>query len=136
MEDGTTLALVVSGLATVFLVAGWLFLRRWTVPATQQGTPTTEETQKEVVAEPGLAQRLRGQMARTREVLQGRFMSITGITPIDFRQAVHDKEFLGGVLDFLLGNETDLLKFCEEYQIDTEQPSIARRLLPGYTNSD
>ena len=70
------------------------------------------------------------------EVLQGRFMSITGITPIDFKQAAHEKEFLGGVLDFLLGNETDLLKFCEEYQIDPEQPSIARRLLPGYTNSD
>ena len=69
------------------------------------------------------------------EVLQGRFMSITGITPTDFREAVHEKEFLGGVLDFLLGNETDLLKFCEEYQIDPEQPSIARRLLPGYTNS-
>ena len=69
------------------------------------------------------------------EVLQGRFMSITGITPIAFSQAVHKKEFLGGVLDFLLGNETDLLKFCEEYQIDPGQPSIARRLLPGYTNS-
>ena len=36
------------------------------------------------------------------EVLQGRFMLITGITPTDFRQAVHEKEFLGGVLDSFL----------------------------------
>ena len=69
------------------------------------------------------------------EVLQGRFMSITGIMPTDLREAVHEKQFLGGVLDFLLGNEVDLLRFCEEYQVDPEQPSIARRLLPGYTNS-
>ena len=69
------------------------------------------------------------------EVLRGRFISITGIMPIDLGEAIHNKEFLGGVLDFLLGNEGDLLRCCEEYQVNPEQPSIARRLLPGYTNS-
>ena len=69
------------------------------------------------------------------EVLQARFISITGIMPTDLREAIHNKDFLGGVLDFLLGNEDDLLRFCEEYQVNPEQPSIARSLLPGNTNS-
>ena len=75
------------------------------------------------------------QFVLANEVLQDRFISITGIMPTDLREAIHNKEFLGGVLDFILGNESDLLRFCEEYQVDPEQPSIARRLLPGYTNN-
>ena len=67
------------------------------------------------------------------EVLQRRFLTITGMSPDDFRDAVHTNDFLGGVLDFLLGNEADLLKFCEETQVDPDQPLKARRLLPGYT---
>ena len=75
------------------------------------------------------------QFVLTDEVLRGRFMSLTGMMPTDFREAVYEKEFLGGVLDFVLGNEVDLLRFCEEHQIDPNQPKIARRLLPGYTNN-
>ena len=67
------------------------------------------------------------------EVLQRRFLSITGMAPDDFRDAVRTSDFLGGVLDFLLGNEADLLRFCEEHQENPDQPLRARRLLPGYT---
>ena len=70
------------------------------------------------------------------EVLQRRFLTITGMAPDDFRDAVHTNDFLWGVLDFLLGNEADLLKFCEEHQVDPDQPLKARLLLPGYTNEN
>ena len=68
------------------------------------------------------------------EVLQNRFVAISGMSPEHFKNAVHNNEFLGGVFDFLLGNEADVLRFCKEYQVDPNQLQIARRLLPGYTN--
>ena len=70
------------------------------------------------------------------EVLRRRFLAITGMSPEDFKDAVRTNDFLGGVLDFLLGNEADLLRFCEEQQVDPNQPLMARRLLPGYTNDN
>ena len=70
------------------------------------------------------------------EVLQRRFLAITGMSPDDFRDAVRTSDFLGGVLDFLLGNEADLLRFCEEHQVDPDRPLMARRLLPGYTKDN
>ena len=41
------------------------------------------------------------------ETLKGRFISITGLAPSDLNEAIYNKEFLGGVLDFILGNEAD-----------------------------
>ena len=67
--------------------------------------------------------------------LKDRFIAITGMAPSDLKEALHKKEFLGGVLDFILGNEVDLLSFCEQYQVNPEQPLIARRLLPGFTDN-
>ena len=67
------------------------------------------------------------------EILKGRFIGITGLAPSDLNEAIYNKEFLGGVLDFILGNEIDLLIFCKEFGIDPEQPAKARRLLPGHT---
>ena len=67
------------------------------------------------------------------ETLKGRFISITGLAPSDLNEAIYNKEFLGGVLDFILGNEADLLTFCKEFGIDPENPAKARRLVPGST---
>ena len=67
------------------------------------------------------------------EDIQNRFLALSGISPKEVKNSIHDNNFLGGVLDFLLSNETDVLRFCEEFQVDPEQPLIARRLLPGNT---
>ena len=39
--------------------------------------------------------------------------------------------FLGGVLDFMLAEETRLLAFCEAACIAPDEPANARRALPG-----
>ena len=70
------------------------------------------------------------------EILQKRFLAISGMMPEGLKEAVHDRVFLGGVLDFILGNEADLYRFCDEYQVELTEPMQARRQLPGYTPND
>lgn len=61
----------------------------------------------------------------------GRFLSMTGIGPMEIRERINDPVFLGGVLDFLLNFEPDLLEFIEFAGVEPEFPRMARRALPG-----
>tara|TARA_B100000315_G_scaffold260363_1_gene321154 strand:+ start:858 stop:1148 length:291 start_codon:yes stop_codon:yes gene_type:complete len=63
--------------------------------------------------------------------LQQGFLATSGIAPEDFKALIDTPDFLGGVLDFLLGNEEQLVKFCEECEIDPSEPARARHALPG-----
>ena len=65
------------------------------------------------------------------ENLQQGFMATSGIAPEDFKALLGSPDFLGGVLDFLLGNEEQLIKFCEEYEINPADPARARHAFPG-----
>jgi len=67
----------------------------------------------------------------TQEKLLDRFMALTGLTPSDLQNGATDPDFLAGVLDFFLANETDLLDFCEAQNIAPEIPAKARLKLPG-----
>ncbi|WP_198148255.1 DUF3572 family protein [Elstera litoralis] len=49
------------------------------------------------------------------------------------RARANDPAFLGGVLDFLLGDEAQLLAFCAETEIAPELPARLRAALPGGT---
>ena len=62
----------------------------------------------------------------------GTLQELTGIEPSQLRARAADPTVLAGVLDYLLGNEADLLAFCSAVGIDPAQPARARRLLPGY----
>jgi hypothetical protein len=42
-----------------------------------------------------------------------RFMALTGIEPRQLREAVNDRAFLSGMLDFLMNHEPSLMAFCE-----------------------
>lgn len=64
-----------------------------------------------------------------REEDLGRFLALSGIDPADLRSLVGDPEFLGGVLDFLLGNEALLLAYAAEAGIPPETVALARRQL-------
>lgn len=59
------------------------------------------------------------------------FFDITGLSPDELRTRASEPEILGGVLDFLLMDETRLLDFCTAADLRPELPGIARKLLPG-----
>ena len=61
--------------------------------------------------------------------LQSEFLSTSGLSPKDIHESIQKTDFLGGVLDFLLGQEADLIRFCEDYKINQEQPKICREAL-------
>ena len=67
------------------------------------------------------------------QVLLDRFLAMSGVTPSQMKSSLTDRNFLIGVLDFLLGNEADVISFCEQKQAPLENPKIAREILAGYS---
>ena len=65
------------------------------------------------------------------ETLFERFLALTGFGAEDIRERVTDPGFLGGVLDFLLGDERLVIAFAEASDLAPEVPMMARRKLPG-----
>lgn len=65
------------------------------------------------------------------EDLLGAFLNASGSSLAELRQRLDDPEFLGFVLDFLLGDEPALLAFCETSGVHPETPLRARAMLPG-----
>jgi len=92
---------------------------------------------------------LRGEMAETLaiEALQfiageadalARFLAASGLGPSTLRRAAADPQFLPGVLDFLLGDESLLVAFATRAAISPERIGQARRALvaaPGGNRS-
>lgn len=63
--------------------------------------------------------------------LRRAFLAQSGLDPAAVRARAAEPEFLAGVLDFLLGDERHLTRFCAAEGIAPERPARARRLLPG-----
>ena len=63
--------------------------------------------------------------------LTGRFLAAAGTGPGELRARAGDPEFLGFVLDFLLGDEAALIAFAADEGIDPDLPLRARAALPG-----
>lgn len=64
--------------------------------------------------------------------LLAEFMAATGVDAPRLRTNATNPEFLAAVLDFLLGDEARLLKFCADAEVDPATPARVRRLLPGW----
>ena len=60
-----------------------------------------------------------------------RFVALTGLSAAEVRARANEAAFLGGVLDFLLGDEALVLAFAEREGLEPEAPLRARSLLPG-----
>ena len=58
-----------------------------------------------------------------------RFLASSGLGPSTLRRAAADPAFLAGVLDFLLGNEPQLVAFAARAGIPPERIGAARRAL-------
>lgn len=61
----------------------------------------------------------------------GAFLGAAGCGPEDLRARAREPEFLGFVLDFLLGDEPSLLAFCDDAGLKYDVPMRARAALPG-----
>jgi hypothetical protein len=64
------------------------------------------------------------------EELRQRFVALTGCGADEIRARIGDPAFLGGVLDFILGDEPTLLAFAEAADLAPETPMAARSKLP------
>jgi hypothetical protein len=62
--------------------------------------------------------------------LLSRFVALTGCGMDIIRERIGDPAFLGGVLDFILGDEPSLLAFVETAELTPETPMAARHKLP------
>jgi hypothetical protein len=58
-----------------------------------------------------------------------RFLNLSGLDAAALREAAGSSALNLAVLDFLLGHEPDLLRFCESAGIDPADPARARRAL-------
>ena len=63
--------------------------------------------------------------------LRDGFLGEAGLTPADLEARIDDPDLLAGVLDFLLSNEAELMRFCEAADLDPMAPGKARAGLPG-----
>jgi hypothetical protein len=60
-----------------------------------------------------------------------RFLGSSGIDPAELRQAAGNPDTGAAVLDFLMGDEELLLRFCEHAQVSPKQLHLARYRLGG-----
>lgn len=63
--------------------------------------------------------------------LLGRFLALTGLQPDQLRAATRNPDFLGGVLDFLMGHEPTLMAFCEATETRPETVATAAYVFSG-----
>jgi len=66
----------------------------------------------------------------------GRFLAVTGIGPDSIRAAAREPRFLAGVLDHVAADESLLLAFAAEHEIDPDALMRARELLAGRWERD
>ena len=60
-----------------------------------------------------------------------RFLNVSGLEPALMRDRASDQEFLGFVLEFLLGSDAMVLAFAAESGLDPADPARARLALGG-----
>ena len=56
-----------------------------------------------------------------------RFLALSGIDPQELRRTAGETEFLGGVIDFFLSDDTLLARFCTSRALDPRAVHAARR---------
>lgn len=60
-----------------------------------------------------------------------RLIATCGLTPQDLTRAVGDSAALGGILDYILGDDSLVIEFADYAGVPPEAPAAARRALPG-----
>lgn len=65
------------------------------------------------------------------ETILGQFLDESGLSLNDIKNRLQDHAFLGCLLDFALSDESRLLAFAANCDIDPAQVAVFRRALPG-----
>ncbi len=65
------------------------------------------------------------------EALFARFFALSGLDQAGLKERAGDPAVLGGVLDFVLGDERLVLQLAAEFDLPPEEFARARRKLPG-----
>jgi hypothetical protein len=65
------------------------------------------------------------------EALFARFFALSGLDQAGLKARAGDPAVLGGVLDFVLGDERLVLQLAQEFDVPPEAFARARRKLPG-----
>ena len=65
------------------------------------------------------------------EALVARFFALSGLDQAGLKARAADPAVLGGVLDFVLGDERLVLQLAQEFDVPPEAFARARRKLPG-----
>ena len=91
----------------------------------KDGAPELRREMAETLAVEAL-----GYIAGEPETL-GRFLAASGLGPATLRRAAADPQFLAGVLDFVLADETLLLAFAGRTGIEPGNIAKARRAFGG-----
>ncbi len=64
------------------------------------------------------------------------FLAVTGIAADDIREAAREPNFLAGVLEHMLGNESLLIAFAQSASLDPASIARARNALGGQWERD
>ena len=67
------------------------------------------------------------------EVLLPRFIALSGLDGASLKAGAGDPAVLGGVLDFVLGDERLVTALAAEFDVPPEIFAWARRKLPGFS---
>lgn len=67
------------------------------------------------------------------EALFARFFALSGLDQAGLKERAGDPAVLGGVLDFVLGDERLVLQLAGDFDLPPEEFARARRKLPGGT---
>jgi len=59
------------------------------------------------------------------------FLGATGADLHNLKESVKDPDFLIAVLDFLMGDDSHVIGFCDQAGLPYETPMQARQALPG-----
>lgn len=65
------------------------------------------------------------------EDLLSRFVALSGLNQDEISERLQDQHFLSACLDFLLNNEKDLISFCDDSDINHNDPLHASQILGG-----
>ena len=71
----------------------------------------------------------------TEPEMMNRFLSLSGLEAMQLRGLAGDRDFLAGMLDFVVAHEPSLNAFCSAYGFLPEEVDIAWRRLSGPTYS-
>jgi hypothetical protein len=63
--------------------------------------------------------------------LVGLFLDTGGASVNDLKQIANDPAFLGSVMDFVLMDDSLIMRFCDAHNLAYETPMLARHSLPG-----